>query len=112
MSWKGKCIRCTKCCTHDLKWIYFDTKAKKEQALEWAETLGYKIVQIGNGVIQTTFEHQCPQLEKGLCKIQGRKPKWCIWFPDNMDMNVIAKDLNLDVNKILFEGCGFEWIED
>ena len=111
MSWVGECIKCGQCCSNDIKWIGFEVEAQKEEAIEWAKARGYKIVQVGKGIIQANFECRCPNLkDDNLCTVYSDRPRWCTYWPKKL--YGYAKELDLDVKLILFKGCGYKWVED
>lgn len=110
LSWLGKCRQCGKCCTYNINWLNFNNEEEKQNAIEWAEARGHKIIQISNNLIQANYPSKCPHLKNNLCELHENKPKWCQWYPHNM--HISAKQYNLDINLILTPECGFKWTED
>jgi len=109
---QGECNQCGKCCTLDIMWIGFDPSKpnEKRDRIEWADARGYSVVQSGVGIIQANVNHRCPNLEENnTCKIQENKPRDCTAYPDNIFE--IYQDYQLDLNKMLPEGCGFHFVE-
>jgi Fe-S-cluster containining protein len=68
------------------------------------------MIQVGKKIGQANYPMRCPHYKDHACDIYETRPRVCKEFPYNVDIKV-CQEQGLDLNKVLPETCGFQFIE-